>query len=447
MVFSKHSISSLFTGILVLAYAVDSTDAEISLPDRVCADYAVYAGGAITFSGTQTTGGDLYAEGAITGAYTMDEGQNAAPFNPNTVEVAHEEAMKNRAGERAIVAAMGGKTFPPGTMRSGTLSIAANQVVTLNGGADDIFIFVSGTTMTTGADSKIVLTGGAQAKNVLWALGGTFTSGADSILEGSIIAGGAVTVAAGNVVNGDVVSKGAITFGATCAIEGCVISIGAQTYGATSSVTLLKAATSAPTKSPTPEPTASPTVSPTVAPTTEPTASATAATLVVADVTPAPYCGSDVSLVRQIGGTSYTDKPISIISQTSPIGEVTFQISQEWIDTELSHLFVRFKDDELAYPNCQTFEQVNATWKSEPLTATCNKFSKIAIVEIWAADDSFMESDDAVLPECSCGAPSDLPQNMVKYVFQVECVSKCPESGCTASTGRMLGSELLGSEL
>ena len=384
----------------------------------------------------------------------MDDDVDSTAFDQSSVDNAWNEAMATRAGARSIAAVLGGKTFTPGTMRSSTFSMAAATTVTLNGGPDDIFLFQTAGSMGMGANCKIALEGGAQAKNVLWAIGTTFTSGATTSIEGSITAGGAVTIAAGNTVAGSVVSKGAITFGADVPIDGCVIPVGALTFGTGCSVVAPQPVTSAPTISPTVTATSEPTASPTVAATAEPTASptdtpvaladSTSATVAFADLTPAPYCGSDVLLVRKIGSTSYNDKPITIISQSSPTGEVTFQISQEWTNTDISYLFVRFRDEELAYPNCHTFEHVNATWKSGQLTAFCNKFSNIALVEIWASDASFMVSDVAVLPECSCNAPTtNLP--MVKYIFQMECVSTCPGPACPSSTGRMLGS-VLGTE-
>lgn len=115
-------------------------------------------------------------------------------------------------------------------------------------------------------------------------------------------------------------------------------------------------------------------------------------------------------------------------------------MSQEWTKDVLSHLFVRFRVEDLTFPHCHAFEGVTSTRKSEPFTAICTGRSKIAVVELWASDASFsMVSDVAVLPDCSCDAPANwktyLP--MVKNVFhQVECASTCP------TTGRMLGSEL-----
>ena len=151
-------------------------------------------------------------------------------------------------------------------------------------------------------------------------------------------------------------------------------------------------------------------------------------------------CGSDVTLLRKIGAADYNDNPITIISQSSSTNEVTFQISQEW-QTDLSRLFVRFQDEKFTFAKCHAFEYVNTTWNSEPLTAICTKNSKIALVEVWASDMAFSVADDvALLPDCSCDTNADdLPLPMVKYVFQVECVSTCAQECPT--TRRMLGSE------
>jgi hypothetical protein len=219
-----------------------------------------------------------------------------------------------------------------------------------------------------------------------------------------------------------------------------------------------KKPTPAPTNKPTPLPTKNPTPSPTNHPTPSPTDKPTVVfnsgpTLTVlgeeggtpvvgvsGPEIPPPSCGSDVVMVRQIGGTSYLagNKPITILSQNA-LG-VTFQVSQEWTKGHLSYLFVRFRDSDFGFPHCHSFEDVNGTWTSDILAAVCTKNSKSAMVEIWASDPSFTSGlDTAEIPECSCGAPTDgFPT--VKYEFQLECVSTCPEP-CPAG-GRMLGSEL-----
>ncbi len=66
--------------------------------------------------------------------------------------------------------------------------------------------------MTTGADCTILLINGAQAKNVLWALGTAATLGANSVLEGSILAGTAITFGTKSVLHGCALAQSAVTF-------------------------------------------------------------------------------------------------------------------------------------------------------------------------------------------------------------------------------------------
>jgi hypothetical protein len=156
----------------------------------------------------------------------------------------------------------------------------------------------------------------------------------------------------------------------------------------------------------------------------EPTATATAA----------QECGEgpDVVLVRQIGTTKYVDKPITIVSQDST--EVTFELSQEWKDANgLDDLFIRFKDAAFdGSPKCYAYDAVDYKWTGDAMTAVCTKNSKLAFVEVWAADASFDQATDkADLPDCSCGAPTNEDFPMVKYVFTVECAPAC--SNCLAA--------------
>jgi len=70
-------------------------------------------------------------------------------------------------------------TYTPGCYTSsGTMDIALGTTVTLNGAGT--YIFRSGGALTTGDNSRIVLSGGASACDVFWAPGGATTIGANS---------------------------------------------------------------------------------------------------------------------------------------------------------------------------------------------------------------------------------------------------------------------------
>jgi hypothetical protein len=106
---------------------------------------------------------------------------------------------------------IGGKTFIPGTHRSNSaINIAHGTEVTLSG--KGTYIFQAGSTLVTAADTKIILTNGARAENVVWVLGSAATLGANSLLEGSILAGTAITFGTQSRVNGCALAQSAVTF-------------------------------------------------------------------------------------------------------------------------------------------------------------------------------------------------------------------------------------------
>jgi hypothetical protein len=144
-------------------------------------------------------------------------------------------------------------------------------------------------------------------------------------------------------------------------------------------------------------------------------------------------CVNDVVMVRHLGGASYNDNPVTILSQNSD--EVTFKLSQEWTtDNNLDHLFVSFKEAAYGSPKCLAFADLNSTWESDSLTTVCTQNSKLALVEVWASDSTFTSGlDTATLPGCACDAPDNLPP-MVKYTFTMECVSTCASAECVAAT-------------
>jgi hypothetical protein len=121
--------------------------------------------------------------------------------------------------------AIGGLTFIPGTYSSATsFTVADNTNVTLKGGPDDIFLFLSGSYIVTGANTHFILeadgaSGPPQAKNILFVLTAYATTGADSTIEGSILAGAAITHGARSKVSGYVLATAAMTVGQDCILN------------------------------------------------------------------------------------------------------------------------------------------------------------------------------------------------------------------------------------
>jgi hypothetical protein len=149
------------------------------------------------------------------------------------------DAMVIRANATSIpLPEIGDSTFTPGTWHAGAITIAAGKTVTLDGGGDpdaQFLIQVSGT-MKVAAGCRIVLTNGANAENVLWAISTTFTALAGSNFEGSIMAGTSVTFDANVVLHGSILAKTAVTLGAHNEVYGCVVALTAITFETESSV-------------------------------------------------------------------------------------------------------------------------------------------------------------------------------------------------------------------
>jgi hypothetical protein len=102
------------------------------------------------------------------------------------------------------------KILLPGLYKWAT-TVAINADTTLHGGENDVWIFQIGTTVSQAANTSVLLTGGALAKNVFWAVGTAVTLGADTTFAGVVLAKTAITIAKGTTVNGRLLTQTAVT--------------------------------------------------------------------------------------------------------------------------------------------------------------------------------------------------------------------------------------------
>ena len=202
-----------------------------SQQNSFCQDFAVHAGTTVTFAGvpTKISGGNVgvFPGTSITGAPTFEGGEVAtesAAFKTDLL-AAHAAAMQVRPDGKTMEIEIGGETFTPGTYRSGSaINFAYGTVVTLDGlnEKNPEFLFQAKSTLVTAANTYFILKNGAKAENVVWALGTAATLGADSVLQGSILAGTAITFGSRSELHGCALALSAITFES----EGSVIAGG-----------------------------------------------------------------------------------------------------------------------------------------------------------------------------------------------------------------------------
>jgi hypothetical protein len=96
---------------------------------------------------------------------------------------------------------LGGKTLVPGLYKW-TTTVTVPTDVTIEGGANDVWIFQTSGDVTVAAATHVLLAGGAQAKNVFWQVAGQVTVGAGGHFEGVVLAKTAITLETGATMNG-----------------------------------------------------------------------------------------------------------------------------------------------------------------------------------------------------------------------------------------------------
>jgi hypothetical protein len=105
---------------------------------------------------------------------------------------------------------IGGLTLVPGLYKWGTdLNISTN--VTLSGGSKSIWIFQVAGKMNQASATRVILAGGALAKNVFWQVGGDVTVGTTAHLEGVVLGKTLIAMNTGSSVNGRLLAQTAVT--------------------------------------------------------------------------------------------------------------------------------------------------------------------------------------------------------------------------------------------
>jgi methionine-rich copper-binding protein CopC len=105
-----------------------------------------------------------------------------------------------------------GLTLVPGLYESGTsIEISPGGFVYLDaqGDVNAVFVIRSATSITTESTSEVVLTNGAQAKNIFWAAGSAVTLGANSKMKGTLIASTSISLLTGSRLDGRALIQGA----------------------------------------------------------------------------------------------------------------------------------------------------------------------------------------------------------------------------------------------
>ncbi|MEO6034131.1 MAG: ice-binding family protein, partial [Verrucomicrobiota bacterium] len=114
---------------------------------------------------------------------------------------------------------LGGQNLVPGLYKFTSTALITGADLTLTGGPDDVWIFQIASDLQLGSGIKVILAGGAQAKNVFWQVGTSAVLGTFSVFKGTILADQSITINTSATIEGRALAfSGGVTFNGTGAM-------------------------------------------------------------------------------------------------------------------------------------------------------------------------------------------------------------------------------------
>jgi hypothetical protein len=107
---------------------------------------------------------------------------------------------------------MDGQILTAGVYCNAGAPMSLSADLTLTGSPTDVWFFQANLSLLTSQRSKMILTGGALAKNVFWAVGKDATLGYSSNFVGTLIAFDSISIREDANINGQVLSAHNVTF-------------------------------------------------------------------------------------------------------------------------------------------------------------------------------------------------------------------------------------------
>lgn len=223
-VFSKRNCCHLGAGFGLVALLVSpSTAVAQTAPSLGTAgSFAVLGGTTVTNTGTSVITGDLgvspgaavtgFPPGLVVGGviHTADA---VALQAQNDVTTAYNSLAGQSCTADLTGQDLGGMTLTPGVYCFST-SAQLTGTLTLNaqGNASAVFIFKTGSTLTTASGARVAVINGGAGCNVFWQVGSSATIGTGTTFVGNILALTSISLTTGATVAGRTLARnGAVT--------------------------------------------------------------------------------------------------------------------------------------------------------------------------------------------------------------------------------------------
>jgi type VI secretion system secreted protein VgrG len=217
---------TLLVAALALANAASSTAQDVralavNAPLGTAGSYAALASSTLTNTGGSVLTGDAgvfpgaaivgFPPGGITGVFQA--GTAAAGTAQNDVTTAYNMLAGQACDVNMTGIDLGGKTLTPGVYCFNT-SAQLTGALTLDalGNPGAVWVFQTGSTITTAAGSAVTFINGGQACGAFWQIGSSATIGIASAFKGNIFALASITMTTGASNAGGLFARtGAVT--------------------------------------------------------------------------------------------------------------------------------------------------------------------------------------------------------------------------------------------
>ncbi len=113
---------------------------------------------------------------------------------------------------------IGGMTLTPGVYKWGTGLLIPTDV-TLSGGATSVWIFQIAQDLTISSGAKIILSGGALARNVFWQVAGLVDLDTTAHGEGVVLSQTSITLRTGASINGRLLAQTAVNLDGNAVVQ------------------------------------------------------------------------------------------------------------------------------------------------------------------------------------------------------------------------------------
>lgn len=204
-------------------YAIVAKSAISNVPTSVITgDLALSPAAATYITGfALTKAGTSWTSPQVTGLVFAANNDPPTPSQLTTAVSDMQTAYSDAAGRSSPdflnlgAGAIGGRTLVPGLYKwTSTLSIPTD--ITLAGSADAVWIFQVTGDLKLSAAKQMIMSGGAQPKNVFWQVAGVADFGTTSHAEGVVLSKTAIKLGTGASINGRLLAQTAVSLaGAT----------------------------------------------------------------------------------------------------------------------------------------------------------------------------------------------------------------------------------------